>query len=344
MEAVLARLDEEEGEINRQKRAMDHDIQTRYAEALRHNGEARDHCFESLRDAAQAAQDKLDAERSMAELTLHSLSRLANQTSVSRQIQASAVVLKDGALRHFQQLAHKTQPKTYFAYNPNDSVTPSLVDCLEQFMGSVLPSGQTAGDLDVRANKPPDDVHAEYLDLLTNANLRHDVTALQTDVEKFRQELASLQTEKTELQKDVATLQADNMKLRQDLFTENSRLSKEIGSQHTNTTRLSTAMTAVQKDVSDLQTEHKKTTTDVAALQKDVLNLQTENRMMVTDVGTVEIDVDKLTQDLTAAQRTVTDTQGDTSALRKDLVSSQGEITSLRKTLTSIQDAQGKLL
>ncbi|KAK7496181.1 hypothetical protein BaRGS_00012591, partial [Batillaria attramentaria] len=324
-QAVLARLDEEEGEITRQRSAMDHDIQTRYAAGLRHMADARDQCLSSLRDAAQAAQDKLEVERTLAKMTHSSLSPLMDSEQTSPHPRsfhtAQASLLNDATLRHFQQISQKkVEPKSYFSYCPSDSVTPSLTDSLGRFMGTVVPFGQASDLTDRVNNKPLEDVDVDYKELLTNANLRHDVTAIQADFARLQQKV---QAESETLKQEMAALQADNAKVHQELTTmgaENVRLLKDVRSQQADAARLNT---------------------DTADLKQDVAYLKAENKKNGTDFDTLKKDVGSLTQDLAALLDKVTEAQKNNSALQVEVTSSQGEIASLQQALVTVQDSVG---
>nr|KAG5706053.1 hypothetical protein BaRGS_028162 [Batillaria attramentaria] len=267
MEAVLARLDEEEGEIIRQRRAMDHDIQTRYAAGLRYLADARDQCLISLRDAAQAAQDKLEVERTLAKMTHSALSPLMDpeQTSSnpSSPDTAQASLLNDATLRHFQQISQKKlEPKSYFSYCPSDSVTPSLTDSLGRFMGTVI------SDRTVRANdnfsKSSGSVDAEYMELRSpSANTGHDVTSVQPDIEKLE---IKFQAEIDTLKQAMAGLQAK--------LSENVRLSQVARSQETD----SATLTTDKADVSELEAEDEDDDPDFETIHHniDLVKVSTE--------------------------------------------------------------------
>ncbi|KAK7496213.1 hypothetical protein BaRGS_00012623, partial [Batillaria attramentaria] len=300
-QAVLARLDEEEGEIIRQRRAMDHDIQTRYAAGLRYLADARDQCLISLRDAAQAAQDKLEVERTLAKMTHSALSPLMDpeQTSSnpSSPDTAQASLLNDATLRHFQQISQKKlEPKSYFSYCPSDSVTPSLTDSLGRFMGTVI------SDRTVRANdnfsKSSGSVDAEYMELRSpSANTGHDVTSVQPDIEKLE---IKFQAEIDTLKQAMAGLQAK--------LSENVRLSQVARSQETD----SATLTTDKADVSELEAEDEDDDPDFETIHHNIdlvkvstvilremlVKIKSDNSDLQRDVALIQKDIASLQQAL----------------------------------------------
>ncbi|KAK7473863.1 hypothetical protein BaRGS_00034914, partial [Batillaria attramentaria] len=205
VEKVLAKLGEEEEELARQRQAMDQEIQTRYAAGLRHMADARDECLMSLKDAAQAVQDKIETEKMLAQMLLSNLShtREEGQRISTSPATAQSGLLTDAAFRHYQQLAVKSEEKAFFSYSSDDSITQTLRDTFKQFMGTVAAFGQ-ASPLAVTTSKPPEGVEADYVELLSSANLRHDVTRLQQD-------MARLQAENARLQETISATQRENL-------------------------------------------------------------------------------------------------------------------------------------
>ncbi|KAK7490551.1 hypothetical protein BaRGS_00018154, partial [Batillaria attramentaria] len=297
MDEVLARMAEDKEEIIRQRQALEQDIKTRYtagdfwwklsvgsvrdlankasnsciilysslnaASGLRHMAEARDQCLSSLRCASQAAHDKLEADMTVARSLHTTLSQLAAHEDAAREVQSSpifqAALLNEASFRHYKQLSKKTDPKRYFSYS--HSVAPSLVESLEQFMGTVVPFGQTP-DLekpDLHVDKIPVNVDAEYMDLLTNANLRNDFTNLQKDVEK--------------LQNSLATLEHENAKLRK-------LVKKNVAGEEAEIGQLRSDLTAMQKDVGnmrqDLDLEKKSTGGQIMSVKDDLATTRSE--------------------------------------------------------------------
>nr|KAG5702263.1 hypothetical protein BaRGS_030618 [Batillaria attramentaria] len=263
MDEVLARMAEDKEEIIRQRQALEQDIKTRYTAGLRHMAEARDQCLSSLRCASQAAHDKLEADMTVARSLHTTLSQLAAHEDAAREVQSSpifqAALLNEASFRHYKQLSKKTDPKRYFSYS--HSVAPSLVESLEQFMGTVVPFGQTP-DLekpDLHVDKIPVNVDAEYMDLLTNANLRNDFTNLQKDVEK--------------LQNSLATLEHENAKLRK-------LVKKNVAGEEAEIGQLRSDLTAMQKDVGnmrqDLDLEKKSTGGQIMSVKDDLATTRSE--------------------------------------------------------------------
>nr|KAG5706052.1 hypothetical protein BaRGS_028161 [Batillaria attramentaria] len=275
MEAVLTRLEEEEEEITRQRRAMDHDIQTRYATGLRHMADARDQCLSSLRDAAQTAHDKLEVDRMMAKNMHSTLSQLVTKEESDLQ----AGMLSEAALRHFQQVSARKSQQTYFTYSTQDASTSTMVQAFQDFMGDVAPFGQARHRTPSAVlNLPAENSISEEAQQILNAH--------STDIIKLRHELSALQTQNSQLRQDLTKVLADNTQLTKNVGAvqkEVSNLHQVMTSVQAESTRLAAEAVSSQKKIAAVEVETKKIETDVDGLLQDVGNLHKSVLAVQTD-------------------------------------------------------------
>ncbi|KAK7496180.1 hypothetical protein BaRGS_00012590 [Batillaria attramentaria] len=325
MEVVLTRLDEEEEEIARQRGAMDHDIQTRYATGLRHMADARDQCVSSLRDAAQMAQDKLEADRLVAKNMHSTLSQLVTKEESDLQ----AGMLNEAALRHFQQVSTRKGQQTYFTYSTQDAGTSTMVQAFLDFMGKVAPFGQAPlVTPPAVTNLPAENPATEETQQLLNAN--------SADIIKLRHELSALQTQNSQLRQDLTTVLADNTQLTKNVGAVQKDVSNLMTSVQAENTRLAADAISNQKKISAVEVETKKIGTDVEGLLHDVGNLHksvlavhTENTKLGADVCTVQTDFAKIQQDIATIQADHTKLITDANTLQNDVAKVQQDVVSV---------------
>ncbi|KAK7499513.1 hypothetical protein BaRGS_00009165 [Batillaria attramentaria] len=255
VEAVLTHLGAKKEELERERKAMEHSINVRYATGLGVMADARDECFVSLREAIRAERDSLEGEITAARAVQTRLSRLVcpeglSQESASASQLQTAVVSEADFKRLQQQLAGGQGVGFFEHMTEEDSREPAL-NFQRGYMGKVVSrkhgtsqtgSGKSAAKTSTQNAQLSADVQNETTEKLAELSGKFDslmnkythcknlVSKLQTqrntsvrdansklaaDFATIQGEHASLKDKCALLCQDVATLQAENNKLRE---------------------------------------------------------------------------------------------------------------------------------
>ncbi|PVD34340.1 hypothetical protein C0Q70_05611 [Pomacea canaliculata] len=136
--AMLARLEEEEGQLEKQGVALEDDINARCSVGLLEMAKARDKCLSDLKVKVRGHQLRLLEEKTALAARYENLQRIvssARDSSVPLQT-LQAGLLEDEAIHDLQRRLGSATHTQYVVYTKNEDISPHNI--VQDFMGSVV--------------------------------------------------------------------------------------------------------------------------------------------------------------------------------------------------------------
>ena len=313
--------------MERERETLEQDIHVRYATLFRLAAEARDASLASLRDAAQAVKDRLQAEETLAKNALQRLRHGSAEVTGARSssAQAQARLLSDEELLRFQEQTFGSGDGPVLCWlDAEHGDTASVEKSLQSFVGTAVEatqaSGQTAGSEAVGVNAAQDQrpkLQGEvYMtenespnELPGNAGATRDWQKAFDGLVDRINELTSLKDKNLILCQDLEVVKAENSRLRRDVTDSIANLARVVD------------------DVNALQGDHSGLKTEVASSKSAVATLQHAMTVNDTKVGVLYQDLAKVADEVIVLQ-------GDHSGLKTEVTSSKSAVATLQQEMT----------
>nr|KAG5693744.1 hypothetical protein BaRGS_002127 [Batillaria attramentaria] len=348
LETVMDVLEEEEGSMDRERRAIENAIHSMYTAGLDLLAEARDESLASLKDAAKVGRDALQQEL-IGVRDLHTaLSQLASRgvTSQTSKAKLKAKVMNNTDVRRFQQRLSDGVRKNTLTHKTDGGNSSSMLEQFRSYIGRVVPASQ-ASEPSLAEPATPE---KEGADAAAASKQSSGSDLLISDVQHV--DLEELIRSQNELRAVVDKLM-EQMNM---LQPANTLVSQNVASLNEKMASLSTEFVSSQRQTASLQREVEKLGDKGAILREDLATLQTESSALRQDLTKVTSDQSKFQQDLTSLQTEnsvlrsqMVSLQDTTDALRKTAkqheeklnmrASSDSQATPLQKTVTELQDS-----
>ena len=373
VKTALRRLADRDRQVDRERKGLEQDIHERCATLLRLSEEVRDASLASLRDAAQAVKDRLQAEESLARQARGRLGKLSADSDA-----AGSSPLAPGPQAWPLPRGDEDVPPLK-ARGPagSDSNSPALrwlgtghgnvasvEKSLRSFIGTVgdasRPSpGPTSGGDDGGADggaaaetRSPqlssevDKAGDELPSVLTEnadaiADLKKALDGLVDRINITDAKLSSnisIQTDVSALRRELTALKDKNCTVCQDLEAvkaDNSRLHQDV-----------TAMAKVADDVTTaLQVENVGIKADMTSARNDVITvvddvttLQGENAGLMADMVSARNDVARVKAEMTSVRRDVVRIKERMTSAKNDVAKVKADMTSTRNDVAKVVD------
>ena len=271
LDVALKPLADRSRQAERERKSLERDIHVRYATLLRLAAEARDASLVSLRDAAQAAKDRLQAEENLL------LASQAEDTGAgSPSVQPLPSPFSDEDLLKIRGRTTGRDGSPVFRWlGTGHGDAASVEKSLRSFMGTVVEAGQASDQTpdsdgvhaDAAQNqRPPLQGEAGMLEIepphvLTGNtgssgdrrtafdSLMDRISSTNVFVSALQKELTSLRDKSCILCQDIDVMKAENSKLRKDI-TDNGANVTALREDHSS---LKTVVTSAKREAATLQ-------------------------------------------------------------------------------------------
>ncbi|KAK7499512.1 hypothetical protein BaRGS_00009164 [Batillaria attramentaria] len=342
VEAVLTHLGAKKEELERERKAMEHSINVRFATGLGVMADARDECFVSFREAVRAERDSLEGEITAARAVQTRLSRLVRPEGLSQESasasQLQTAVVSEADFKRLQQQLAGGQGVGFFEHTTEEDNRESALNFQRGYMGKVVSrkhgtsqtgSGKSAAktstqNAQLSAGNGTADAQNETTEKLAELSGKFDClmskyTHCENLMSKLQTQNTSVRDANSKLAADFATIQGEHASLKDKC----ALLCQDVATLQAENNKLRDGNTTVCADLSSLRK-------NVDDLQQNTTTLQAGSEKMATDLDAVRTSVGSL-------QHTVGSAQTDTAKTNKSISSVQRESTQLREKLDAVE-------
>ncbi|XP_025084694.1 uncharacterized protein LOC112558470 [Pomacea canaliculata] len=364
--AILARLEQEERQLEKQGVALEDDINARCSVGLLEMVKARDKCLSDLKVIVRGHQLRLLEEKTALAARYENLQRIvssARDSSVPLQT-LQAGLLEDEAVHDLQRRLGSATHTQYVVYTKNEDISPHNI--VQDFMGSVVSpqndnstkntcfvDGAVGPDESCSSDGtqicPPLSAEGAITESMKNANnMDNKVGTLINKVDSLIAQMDDMKNENKDLQSKLLSLQ--NLMFQQNkdyraVRDKHTKLQQEVTSVKESNSALYHDMSSLREQISELLNNGKKQDDNFSELHEDCATSQAKLIVLEQEVGELlqnkgqTMALSQLEKDVKLSKEGLNTLQRELSVLK----SSHGQISSLQSSTTLIKNEQASL-
>lgn len=367
--AMLARLEEEEGQLEKQGVALEDDINARCSVGLLEMAKARDKCLSDLKVIVRGHQLRLLEEKSTLAARYENLQRivsLARDSSVPLQT-LQAGLLEDEAVPDLQRRLGSATHTQYVVYTKNEDISPHNI--VQDFMGSVVSpqndnstkntcsvDGAVGPDESCSSDGtqicPPLSAEGAITESMKNANNMDNKVGTLIKVDSLTAQLDDMKKENKDLQSKLLSLQ--NLMFQQNkdyraVRDKHTNLQQEVTSVKESNSALYQDVSSLREQISELLNNGKKQDDNFSELHEDCATSQAKLVVLEQEVGELlqnkgqTMALSQLEKDVKLSKEELKSLQRNSRYQLKVLKGSHGKISSLQRSTTLIRNKQASL-